>query len=181
MYPENRYLQRIEQKANEILRKYHIRKPPVPVKDIIVKMGLNVRSYDLSDDVSGILVIENDKGSIGFNPKNSKTRQRFTLAHELGHFLFHHQSKSEIFIDKDFIVKFRSEKNYTAHEIKQEQDANMFAAALLMPKEFLQAELARKDYNDLAEADFISALAKVFDVSIQAMTYRIANASLFRP
>jgi len=165
MYPENRYLQRIEQKANEILRKYHIRKPPVPVKDIIVKMGLNVRSYDLSDDVSGILVIENDKGSIGFNPKNSKTRQRFTLAHELGHFLFHHQSKS----------------NYTAHEIKQEQDANMFAAALLMPKEFLQAELARKDYNDLAEADFISALAKVFDVSIQAMTYRIANASLFRP
>ncbi len=180
MYPGNRYLQKIEKKANEILRLCKIFSPPVPVKAIITKLGLSVLSYDLSDDISGILVIENGKGSIGFNPQNSKTRQRFTLAHELGHYLFHYQSKSEVFIDRDFLVKFRSEKIYTALEIKQEQDANMFAAALLMPREMLQAEFAKNDYNDFTEIEFITAIAKVFDVSIQAMTYRIANASFFQ-
>jgi Zn-dependent peptidase ImmA (M78 family) len=179
MYLESRHLRRIEQKANELLHELKITKPPVPVKEMISKMGLSVISYDLSDDVSGILVIENDKGTIGFNPKNSKVRQRFTLAHELGHFLFHKQSKSEVFIDKDFIVKYRSQKVYTDLEIRHEQEANVFAAALLMPKEMLKAELDKKDYDDLPETEFITAMAKIFDVSIQAMTYRIANANLF--
>jgi Zn-dependent peptidase ImmA (M78 family) len=182
MYLESRYLQKIELKANELLKNLNIGSPPVPIKDIVEDLGLSVISYDLSDEVSGILVIENDKGSIGFNPKNSKGRQRFTIAHELGHYVLHRQlksEKSEVFIDKDFIVKYRSQKVYTESEIRQEQEANMFAAALLMPKEMLQSELSKKDYYDLPETDFITAMAKIFEVSIQAMTYRISNANLF--
>lgn len=137
-------------------------------------------SYDLGEDVSGILVIENSKGTIGYSSENSRVRQRFTIAHELGHFTLHKHSKSnEVFVDKDFIVKYRSEKQYTQAEIRQEQEANMFAATLLMPKELLIQELSKKDYKGLSESEFISAMAKVFDVSIPAMTFRLANSNLF--
>jgi len=178
MFLDNRNLSKIEQRVNNLLAQSKVQSPPIPIKEIIAKLGLNVISYDLGDDVSGILVIENDKGTIGFNPKNSKVRQRFTLAHELGHYILHKQSKSEVFIDKDFIVKYRSQKPYTAVEMKQEQEANVFAATLLMPEHMLRAELTKKDYQDMDENEFIGAMAKVFDVSIQAMTYRIANSNL---
>jgi Zn-dependent peptidase ImmA (M78 family) len=179
MYLDNRYLNRIEQKAINLVHKYRVNAPPVPIKDIVKQEGLSLIGYDLGDNVSGILVVENDKGTIGYNPENSRVRQRFTIAHELGHFLLHKHAKNEVFVDKDFIVKYRSEKKYTPSEIKQEQEANTFAATLLMPKELLQAELAKKDYHDLSETEFIGAMAKVFDVSIPAMTYRLANSDLF--
>jgi Zn-dependent peptidase ImmA (M78 family) len=174
-----RYHERAIQKAHEVLAKYSITTPPVPIKEIVKKEGLNLMSYDLGDNVSGILVIQNNIGTIGFSPKNSRVRQRFTIAHELGHYLLHKQSKSEVFVDKDFIVKYRSEKVYTPTELRHEQEANTFAAELLMPKSLLKAELAKNDYQNLSETEFISAMAKVFDVSIPAMTFRIANSNLY--
>lgn len=179
MHFDNRFLEKAEMKAIDLLGKLNILAPPIPIKDIIKQLGLDLMSYDLGDDVSGILVIENDKGTIGFNPSNSRVRQRFTIAHELGHYLLHKHAISEVFVDKDFIVKYRSEKQYSFAEIKQEQEANLFAAALLMPKEMIKAEVSKKDYADLSETEFITAMAKVFDVSIPAMTYRIANSNLY--
>ncbi len=176
---DNRFLEKAEVKAIELLEKLKILAPPIPIKEIVTQLGLHLISYDLGDEVSGILVIENDKGTIGFNPKNSKVRQRFTIAHELGHYLLHKHASSEVFVDKDFIVKYRSAKQYSFAEIKQEQEANLFAAAILMPKELIKAELSKKDYNDLSETDFIAAMAKIFDVSIPAMTYRIANSNFY--
>jgi Zn-dependent peptidase ImmA (M78 family) len=172
-----RPLRKIEQKANDILLTCGIKEPPVPVKEIVLKLGLNAISYDFGADISGILVLENGKGTIGFNPKDSKTRQRFTMAHELGHYLFHNNLGSEVFIDKDFIVKYRSKQTYSDLETRQEKEANIFAAALLMPKEMLKAQFANEKYHGLSETDFIGAVAKIFDVSIQAMTYRLANSN----
>lgn len=179
MFLNNRHFIKVEIKVSELLKKYGITIPPIPIKDIVRKEGIELLSYDLGENVSGVLVIENGKGTIGFSPNTSRVRQRFTIAHELGHYILHRQSRSEVFVDKDFIVKYRSEKKYSPAEIRQEQEANVFAASLLMPKALLQAELARKDYQDLSETEFIGAMAKVFDVSIPAMTYRLANANLF--
>ena len=179
MYIDTRDINRVEQKAKNLLQKYKISSLPVPIKDIVKKEGLNLISYDLGENVSGILVIENSIGTIGYSPENSKVRQRFTIAHELGHFLLHKHHSSEVFIDKDFIIKYRSEKKYTSTEIKQEQEANTFAAALLMPLDMLKAEVAKKENLNLSETELISTLAKIFDVSIPAMTYRIANSTLF--
>jgi Zn-dependent peptidase ImmA (M78 family) len=179
MFLENKHFYKVEIKVTELLKKYGITSPPIPIKDIVRKESVELLSYDLGENVSGILVIENGKGTIGYSPNNSRMRQRFTIAHELGHYILHRQARNEVFVDKDFIVKYRSEKKYSQAEIRQEQEANAFAAFLLMPKALLQAELARKDYQDLSETEFISAMAKVFDVSIPAMTYRLSNANLF--
>lgn len=167
--------------AKKILDAFKVTCPPVQVKDLAKHMGLTVIPYDLGDDVSGVLVIENGKGTIGYNPSNARVRQRFTISHELGHFILHTKSygADTVFIDKDFIVKYRSEKKYTASEISHEREANEFAAELLMPLRLIKAEMAKKEYEDLSEIEFIEKLAKVFDVSVPAMTIRANNLDLF--
>lgn len=180
MYYYN-YLNKIEAKVRELLEAHNITQPAVPIKKVVKELNINLVSYDFGaeNDISGMLVIENGMGTIGYNPNNSKQRQRFTIAHELGHYLLHNHSKSEVFVDKDFIVKYRSDKNYSPAEIKQEQEANAFAAELLMPKKMLLAELSKKDYRLISETEFIKAMAKIFEVSIPAMSFRLTNANLF--
>jgi len=125
------------------------------------------------------LLIEKSKATIGFNNSNPKTRQRFTIAHELGHFILHHSNQSEqIFVDKDFLVKYRSSQQYSPADILHEQQANAFAAELIMPKNFIKAELIKEEYSELNESEVIEALSKVFEVSVIAMSYRLANLNI---
>lgn len=170
----------IEKLADLFIQSNKITTPAVPVKDIIRKEGLDVIPYDLGDGVSGTLVVENNKAFIGFNPSEAKTRQRFTMAHELGHYVLHAKSqlsKSKVFVDMSFIVKYRGSKNYSSTEWKQEQDANAFAAALLMPARFIKIELSKKENQILGEIELIEKLAAVFEVSVPAMTFRLDNIS----
>jgi predicted transcriptional regulator len=178
MYIPHRHLIKIEQRAEELLRDCRITSPPVPVEAIVAHLKIRVAHKGLGEGISGILVIEGGSGTIGVNPKDPPTRRRFTLAHEAAHFVLHRQLQSEVFIDRDFIVRYRSERDYTELEARQEQEANFFAAALLMPKSMLKAEFEKQEYATLNERAFIDKMARVFEVSVQAMTYRIANADL---
>lgn len=170
-------LSNIVKQADQLIQQSKITSPSVPIESIIRNRGLDVIPYDLGDGVSGTLVVENNKGFIGYNPFESKTRQRFTMAHELGHYLLHTKkaNTSKIFVDMSFIVKYRGSKNYTSAEWKQEQEANSFAAALLMPLKFISAELEKKENQKLGEVELIETLAKTFDVSVPAMTFRLNN------
>ena len=151
-----------------------------PRIDLAKKIGLDVIAYNLGDDISGTLVIDNGKGFIGYNPSHPRRRQRFTIAHEIGHYQLHNSSKTnQLFVDKDFVMKYRSANNYTPLEKKHEQEANAFAAALLMPKHFIDKEIRKKSNVDLHELDLIESLAKLFDVSVPAMTFRLTNLNTF--
>jgi Zn-dependent peptidase ImmA (M78 family) len=172
-----RYLQQAENKAKELIQRFSIAGPPVPVADIAKKLGLDVIGYDLGDGVSGSLVIEKGKGFIGYNPSHSRKRQRFTIGHELGHYVLHY-SANNLFVDKDFLVKYRGNNSYTHKELIQEQQANAFSAALLMPEEFILDELKKQSTLKLSEIELIETLAKLFDVSVPAMTYRLNNLNL---
>lgn len=165
-------IQKAELEARDIIRRFDITAPPVPVHDIAKYLELDVIGYDLGDDISGTLVIEKGKGFIGYNPTHSKKRQRFTIAHEIGHFVLHH-SDNHLFVDKDFLIKYRSANSYTPKELLQEQQANAFSAALLMPEQFIRNELAK--LPNLSEIELIEALSKLFEVSVPAMTYRLNN------
>src|SRR5574343_470703 len=86
----------------------------------------------------------------------------------------------ELFVDqKKFKVMFRDEMSSTG-EIKQEREANAFAAALLMPKSLLIREIQKLPF-DLADEDenVVVKLAQKFEVSTQAMAFRMANLGLF--
>lgn len=169
----------IEQKAANILQQLNITTLPIPVEEIATKRGLEIKSFDLGDDVSGVLMIDNGNGVIGYNPKESKVRQRFTIAHELGHYELHkgENEQNEIFVDKSFRVEFRDSKSSTG-EVRKEQEANAFAAALLMPEKILKKEILNHKF-DLADEGTIKELAKLFHVSTTAMAFRIANLNLY--
>lgn len=173
--------EKLEDDSWSLLTDFKISTPAVPIIEVAKKQGLSVISYDLGEGVSGTLIIEKGNGFIGYNPTHSRVRQRFTIAHELAHYVLHCQSKrnGQLFVDKDFIVKYRSENSYTPLELRQEQQANIFAAALLMPKKFIDNELAKKNFKQMGEPELIESLAKIFDVSIPAMTYRLNDLNTF--
>ena len=167
----------LESLAFKIISDLKIKKPPIDIKKIVTKLGLDLVDYNLGGEASGILVITNNKGTIGCNPADNQQRQRFTIAHELGHYLLH-KSSSELFVDKDFLVKYRnstSSNSYTPAELRHESEANAFAAALLMPRSFIEEYMKKKEFEKLDESQLIKKLAKEFDVSDLAMTYRLSN------
>lgn len=168
-------LLRISKAASFLISENGIKNPPVNVETIAKNLDLDTIPYDLGEGVSGALFIKKDKGFIGYNPTNHRKRQRFTIAHEIGHFILHRtQDQEKIFVDKDFIVKYRSENKYTPLEYRQEQEANAFAAELLMPSFMIESALKDPKYH-LSEPDLIDALSKLFDVSVPAMTIRLLN------
>lgn len=167
---------KVEKKAIEILEELNINQLPIPVEEIAQKRGLSIKLYDLGTDVSGVLVIDTGKGTIGVNLNEPKIRQRFTVAHELGHYELHKQ-ETGLFIDRGFAVLFRNQQSSTGEE-RREQEANAFAAALLMPEKLLVNEIKNRNF-DLTDEDSMRELAKLFSVSALAMTYRIANLNLF--
>lgn len=186
MKPGKLSFEQIEQIANSLLQKHKIINPYIPIQELVESEGISLISYDFGENVSGVLLIKNSKGTIGYSPRDSKVRRRFTIAHELGHYILHWRSEEnpksdDIFVDKDFIVKFRDNKNsYSDAEHKQEQEANVFAAAILMPAFLIQAEFDRGEYWYLAETEVIERLAKTFDVSIPAMTFRLSNLNFLK-
>ena len=54
-----------------------------------------------------------------------------------------------------------------------EKEANLFAAELLMPEEFLRSDIAGRDEIDLYDENLIPNLANLYQVSVQALTFRL--------
>jgi Zn-dependent peptidase ImmA (M78 family) len=89
----------------------------------------------------------------------------------LGHFQLYHVS-GIIHVDKkSYYRDAKSSEGLDEIEIV----ANKFAAALLMPEEFVRKELEKhEDFIDLNE-DIVAELARKFEVSATAMGFRIQN------
>jgi Zn-dependent peptidase ImmA (M78 family) len=170
---------RIEHEASKLLHDLGMMSVPVSVKRIIKEQNIKLSSFDLGQDISGVLVIEKGKAKIGYNPSESSVRQRFTLAHELGHYILHREeNENKLFVD-DNKVMFRR-KNLSQKELKQEREANSFAAALLMPEELILIEFEKLNEDDdfISDEKIIKKLAFKFMVSEIAMTYRLMNLNV---
>lgn len=123
--------------------------------------NIEVRYEDLPSAESGYFKAQDGKCVIGINKKHNVRRQRFTFAHELGHFYLHRGSQSNVVYEDE--VFFRIENSSSI-----EFAANEFAARLLIPEERL-TEMINKGMTDLKE------LADFFDVSMPAMKYRVLS------
>ena len=165
----------INSKITAILRSLPEQTLPIKIEDIAKSRGLIVLPYSLGEDVSGLLAIQDGVGTIGYNQTEPKVRQRFTIAHELGHYELH-KDKSDLFVDKEFIYRSVNSGN-TAINQQMEQEANVFASGILMPTELLRREVESKNM-DLTNDDHIKQLAKLFEVSMTAMSIRISSLGL---
>ena len=110
---------------------------------------------------------------IGVNSSHPETRQRFTIAHELGHVLLH--KEESLHVDETASIRFRDEESSLATK-SDEIEANQFAAELLMPEHLVTEEIAK--LPDADPEDAIPILAERFQVSEQAMTLRLNRLGL---
>lgn len=172
----------IEKLVSQILRKLEINAPPVPVEEIAVAQGLPVIESPFASDVSGALIRTDGLAGIAVNGTQHPNRKRFTIAHELGHYLLEHEGEGD-HLDWKFTVLRRDGNSSEANDT-QEMEANFFAASLLMPRDCLRRDLSlRASFNGEAELqqDDILVLAKKYQVSEKAMSYRLINLGLISP
>lgn len=171
----------INEIAQRLLTAAAIAEPPVPVERIAREAGavISYQPFD-ADDISGLLYRAADSSPvIGVNSNNAKVRQRFTIAHELGHLQLHRQQ--ELILERHVQVNFRDATSSTASN-QEEIDANQFAAELLMPRELLERNLATLlSGRPLSDRDLVQRLASRFEVSHQAMEYRLASLGMLTP
>lgn len=148
---------------------------PIDVIAIVQAEGIRIRHSEMEDSVSGLLVIKGDVVTLGVNKTHHPNRQRFTIAHELGHFLLHSQD-SKIFVDDEPVVLFRDQIAAEGTKI-QEIEANAFAASLLMPESIIREQLARQPIDAFDDTS-MKQLAAQFGVSVRAMTIRLTKLQL---
>ena len=136
--------------------------PPIPVIDIAEENGVNVLFVDFGKNaeiVSGLVDFPNAR--LYVNRSDYLERQIFTVAHELGHWLLHkdiYESDPERYnVLPRFSNPFRDDP--------LEQEANRFAASLLVPKRLLIPVLHAP----------VSTLSEIFLVNRALMERRIKD------
>jgi Zn-dependent peptidase ImmA (M78 family) len=164
----------LEERAEKTLRDTEGYRVPVPIHLVAQRLNLTLEAAALGDKVSGMLVVEGDQGAIGYNSAHAHVRQRFTIAHELAHYLLHarRSGKAQLFIDKQ--VTYRRDDQSSTGVNREEIEANQLGAALLMPRGLVQQEIRARDL-DLDDSEAIDLLAKRFQVSTAAMSNRLQN------
>jgi Zn-dependent peptidase ImmA (M78 family) len=143
-----------------------------PLEKIVKAEGLRVYfdNYD-KGTFDGMTIYEKEKFYIHINIDNgnrvNSARGRFTLAHELGHYI--------IDIHRIGLMMGLLEPHHSITNQKQfneiEREADYFASCLLMPEERFQKDTYRKKFC----FDLINSLSKEYNVSITACAFRFAQ------
>jgi Zn-dependent peptidase ImmA (M78 family) len=159
--------------ASSLLKTHQVNSPPVDVQRIAEAEGLTINFEPFEDNVSGVLIQQGNNVVIGVNEAHHPNRQRFTIAHELAHYKLHPNNPT-VYVD-DMMFHFRGES--LTEQPPQEVEANSFAAALLMPEEFLRRDLITANIDALDE-NAVKKLAHKYGVSAQALTIRLMQLGL---
>jgi Zn-dependent peptidase ImmA (M78 family) len=160
---------RIQRDVDALLSRHSVNRPPVDIAEMAEKEGASISYERLEDDLSGFFVRGKTNFVIGVNKWHPDTRQRFTIAHELGHHFLH--NFDDVHVDRAF--RFRSPISAKAVDI-EEIEANTFAAWILIPERMLLSDI-RSSGIDLQDDDRIQELAVRYAVSQQSMSFRILN------
>ncbi len=132
---------------------------PIQPVAIAKAMGVNVAARSSGHESGRFQYQDDGRPEIWFEPSEPRVRQRFTIAHELGHFVLNHGPQF-----RDGVQNF----NLAARDWR-EREANAFAANLLMPRQAVDVAIADLGFTD------IERLAQAFDVSQVAMKYRLQD------
>lgn len=165
--------QEIEQKARDILRQHGLETIPINPVSLANQLGIQVNNAKFNNDtIAAMIAKRGDNLMLLVNQDDPPYRKRFSIAHELGHHFLHLISDGE-FVDKESDlfrgVEFEDSKAFLDRD-RQEVQANIFAAALLMPE-----DMVREEFKNVSSVD---ELAIKFGVSSQAMAIRLTILGL---
>lgn len=154
-------------KVAEVIKENYIKLPPIDVCKLVMNYGLGIQMavFKKDNNICGFLDMEEKKIWVNYN--DSQKRRNFTIAHELGHWLLHRKEIEED--PNSYKILFRQplgSKNLD----EREQEANLFAARLLVPTDMLkickQGKFTVEDMSDL------------FGVSKTVVYYRLEQEGL---
>jgi Zn-dependent peptidase ImmA (M78 family) len=166
----------LEEKAEQTLRDTDTFRAPIPIHLVAQRLNLGTEALPLGE-FSGMMIVRGDRGAIGYNSAHARVRQRFTIAHEVAHYVLHAggDGKARLFADKH--VMFRADDHVFEKCNLENIEANRFGSALLMPKELVFTEIRDRDL-DLDDDQAINHLAKYFWVSPALIANRLLNLHL---
>ena len=139
---------------------------PIKLGALAEHFGLIVKVTTLEIGISGEispLTPASNTYKIRINRHEVRQRQRFTLAHEIAHFLLHQDKIGHGIVDN---ILFRSTLSNAL-----EAEANRLAADILMPEAAIKAW--RTENPAVSKRDSLTSLAEKFDVSEDAMAVRL--------
>lgn len=151
----------VKDAANKILS-VNEENPPVKIVNICRNMGFSIFQQKLPEQICGYIAVDGELKDrlstdriISVNKDESPKRRRFTIAHELGHFLFGFKPDAT-----EFYNAF--ELNHAEEEQEPDEDetlVNRFAAELLMPE-----DVFTKQYHELTK-EFSASSEKLYEVT----------------
>ena len=146
----------IRRQAGRLLQSAGVSREPVSLRDVVSALNLEVVQTTGEPFLSeGALQPVGDGHAIVVRGATNERRRRFTIAHEIGHFVLHPG-------------RLAPERGGAVNEAwrLQEREADQFAAELLMPEDLVRAAVVEHGGD-------VSRLADRFDVSRQAMQTRL--------
>jgi Zn-dependent peptidase ImmA (M78 family) len=151
----------------------HMATAPVDLKAIFADLGIEYDERWMDDGASGAIARKGDKFIVTVNALESETRQRFTAAHELAHYLLHRDLMGDgkkMNRHVDTLYGGGDQSGDVIFKRSHEIEANRIAAQIVMPRGLLEKKFAKN--KDAA------SLAKEFGVSKAAMEIRIKTLGL---
>lgn len=142
------------------------------VEKCIESIGIKVfysdmSAFDYPDSVSGYTRVNDiNKPEIVVNSNHVEGRRRFTMAHELGHILMHWDWPNRKLNKNEVSILYRNENSEKTFNTV-EQEANEFAAQLLLPLNVINEALPKpiNDFNDLEYRNLVANVSKSFNVT----------------
>jgi Zn-dependent peptidase ImmA (M78 family) len=159
-----------KQTAKGVLNDLRTGKQPIDLEELCKRLEIQLDYTDLPEELSGLYTkTKKAEALIGINKNLPLRRQRFALAHALGHYFlhgFHHllyetHQPELVYTRVDSAPQFRR---------FLESEANIFAAELLMPEDNLK--------KDIATTRDPLKLAEKYQVSEAAMQFRLKSLRL---
>lgn len=152
-------LARPEQLVAELLRQNPQMPVPIPVEDIARAAGIEEVKELSSNEFEGALICDDVKsrGVILYNGSRRRTRQRFTIAHELGHFLLPWQRRTQF-------QCLPTDMDTSGPDSDWEVQASRFAAELLLPQGLFERQVQLMGEPEMAS---IVQLGEQFETSIE--------------
>jgi len=157
--------------VDALREKFDLNAFPVSLEEFAKIAGVQIKYKDFDEDLSGFAYQKYGIKMIGVNSTDRPERQRFTIAHELGHLFLHKQNT--VTYDQEFMM-FRDSHSKEGTDLKEIQ-ANAFAAELLMPEEVLREKLIAMGGINIEDEKALESLAKDFKVSKTAITVRLSS------
>jgi Zn-dependent peptidase ImmA (M78 family) len=142
---------------------------PIPLTPVAEAVGIVQIIGQQTSSFEGLLVTNSAKstGSIAYNEASRPERRRFTIAHELGHFVMPLHGANAQCAKADMRVLTTQDPNRA-----REAEANRFAAALLMPRELFIRDIRRLG---APEVEHVVKLAGDYGVSKEAAVRRYTD------